>query len=308
MRAFALGLFACATILAQNFEVASVRSSGPLPAGSRERPAGFISGGPGTNDPERISYERVLFRQLLMAAYNVQRDQLKGPDWATTDDIGSDVRFDISAKVPPGTTKEQVSRMLQNLLAERFQLSLHHETAQFSDFSLITQKGGAKFEEATRPPENSERFTPKGGGQIQLTVEKHGFPQLFPGRNMGGRLDGGVVRMRFRDYPIYDLVQQLSMGLSVHLIDRTGLTGRCDFTLEIGLPGNGFPVGMYLITALNPGQPAPLNKNPPSPDQQDAVPVISAAMEKQLGLKLEPTKITIDMLVIDHLEKTPTGN
>lgn len=309
MRALALGLFACATVSAQNFEVASVRASGPLSAGSREYADGLISGGPGTNDPERITYQRVPFRQLLMAAYNVQRDQLKGPGWATTDDPGSDLRFDISAKVPPGATKEQAASMLQNLLVERFQLSLHHETAQFSGFSLVTAKGGAKLKEAMAPPDSSERFTPEGDSRrIQLAVGKDGFPQLFPGRNMGGRFEDGVVRMRFRDYPMYDLAQQLSVGLSAHVIDRTGLTGRYDFTLEIRLPGNGFPVSMYLITALSPGQTAPLNTNPPLPDQQDAVPVISAAMEKQLGLKLEPTKITIDMLVIDHLEKTPTGN
>jgi uncharacterized protein (TIGR03435 family) len=51
-----------------------------------------------------------------------------------------------------------------------------------------------------------------------------------------------------------------------------------------------------------------LNKNGPIPAQQDAVPIISSAMEKQLGLKLEATKVPVDTLVIDHVEKTPTEN
>src|SRR5580692_6854807 len=59
------------------FEVASVRSSGPLPRGMIL--GGRISGGPGTNDPERITYEYVPFRQLVMAAYGVQSYQIKGP-------------------------------------------------------------------------------------------------------------------------------------------------------------------------------------------------------------------------------------
>ena len=44
------------------------------------------------------------------------------------------------------------------------------------------------------------------------------------------------------------------------------------------------------------------------PAEQDGVAIVSAAMEKQLGLKLEATKIAIDTLVIDHVEKTPTDN
>jgi uncharacterized protein (TIGR03435 family) len=49
-------------------------------------------------------------------------------------------------------------------------------------------------------------------------------------------------------------------------------------------------------------------KDPPTPDQEAAVPIISAAMEKQFGLKLEKTKIPLDVLVIDHIEKTPSEN
>src|SRR5437868_12579812 len=98
------------------FEVASVRPSGPVSPGTPQIPGGRIVGGPGTNDPENIRYERLPFQQLIMAAYGVQRDQIKGPNWATTDDIRAAARFDISAKVPPGTTKEQAVTMLQNLL------------------------------------------------------------------------------------------------------------------------------------------------------------------------------------------------
>jgi uncharacterized protein (TIGR03435 family) len=290
------------------FEVASVRPSGPVPPGTPQFPGGRIIGGPGTNDPERVSYERVPFQQLIMAAYGIQRDQIKGPDWATTDDIREAARFDISAKVPPGTTKEQAETMLQNLLADRFQLALHHEIVQFPGYALVVAKGGSKLKETRGTINESERTSAGAGGRVNLETEKDGFPQLFPRMNMGGTFKDGVVRIRFRDYPLFDLSQQVSSALAAHVTDRTGLGGKYDFTLEFTLPENGFMVAMRATLPLSPGQTAPLNKDGPDPGQQDAVPIISSAIEKQLGLKLEATKIPVDTLVIDHVEKTPTEN
>src|SRR5579862_1891132 len=79
---------------APQFEVASVRASGPQstgPAGARQ----LKSGGAGTNDPERLTYTLMPFRYLLMDSYGVQLDQIAGPGWI-------DDRYDIAAKVPLG--------------------------------------------------------------------------------------------------------------------------------------------------------------------------------------------------------------
>jgi len=259
---------------------------------------GRISGGPGTSDPERITYAYVPFQQLVMAAYGVQRYQIRGPDWVTPSDLRGAARFDISVKVPPGSTKEQAATMLQNLLAERFQLTLHHEAAQFSGYALVVAKGGAKLKESRGPVEESERARLGAGGKLNL------------GSNMGGDVNrDGVVRLRFRDYPLFDLTQQVSFALSAHLVDRTGLAGKYDFTLEFAVPEteNGLIVGIQAALPLSPGQTAPLYREP-GPAEQDGVAIVSAAMEKQLGLKLEATKITMDTLVIDQVEKTPTDN
>jgi uncharacterized protein (TIGR03435 family) len=59
---------------------------------------------------------------------------------------------------------------------------------------------------------------------------------------------------------------------------------------------------------LSANQKAPLNRGGPNPDQEDSLPIVSSAMEKQLGLSLEAFKIAVDTLVIDHVEKTPTDN
>ena len=59
---------------------------------------------------------------------------------------------------------------------------------------------------------------------------------------------------------------------------------------------------------LSPGQTAPLNRNGPNEGQKDSVSTVSSAMEKQLGLKLEASRIAVDTLVIDRVERMPTPN
>ena len=290
------------------FEVASVRPSGPAPP-DRPGRGGQAQGGPGTSDPERLTYERVLFRRLLMDAYRVQLDQIKGPDWATADLRDGGAIFDVSAKVPSGATKEQVAIMLQNLLKDRFHLALHHETEQSSGYAVVVAKGGPKLKVSAGPLTESERGQPVTG-RINLQTESDGFPQLFPEHNFGGTFKDGAVRMRFRDYPLFDLVQQFSFALGAHMMDRTGLSGKYDFTLQFTPPENGFIVGMLATLPLASGQTAPTGtaREVPNPGQLDSVPALSSAMEKQLGLKLEGTKIAIDSLVIVHAEKTPSEN
>jgi uncharacterized protein (TIGR03435 family) len=77
----------------------------------------------------------------------------------------------------------------------------------------------------------------------------------------------------------------------VHVVDRTGLTDQYDFKLEAG--------EVVLPNRHAQGTPA---------DPGFAAPSLSTALEKQLGLKLEHRKEPLDIIVIDHIEKTPTDN
>lgn len=178
----------------------------------------------------------------------------------------------------------------------------------FSGYALVTAKGGSKFKETRGPVSNAERANIDATGRVQLAIEKGGFPQVFPGRNMGSKLQNGVIRMRFRDYPISDLEQLLSFLLGVHILDKTGLAGRFDFTLEFSPPENGYMLAIGASMPLSPGEVAPLRKAPPQPFQEDSLPIISAAMEKQLGLKLDRFRIPLDTLVIDRVERVPSPN
>ena len=281
------------------FEVASVRPSGPLPPRGR--------GGMATITPERLTYQYTTMERLLMDAYGVGRGQIKGaPAWATANAVDGAALFDISAKVPPGATPEQIATMLQNLLKVRFKLAVHRERTEVSGYALVTARGGPKLKVSAGPVRESERNqTVKG--PVNLQTQSDGFPELFPEHNAGGTFKNGTVRMRFRDYPMSDLVQQFSFALAVQIVDRTGLSGTYDFTLEFTPPETGSMVGMLATLLLSPGQTAPL-KNGPNPGQVDSLPTISSAMERQLGLKLEGAKMASESLVIDSIEKTPIEN
>ena len=65
---------------------------------------------------------------------------------------------------------------------------------------------------------------------------------------------------------------------------------------------------MKMTMPLAPGRKAPLSGAFQDPNQLDSLRIVSSAMEKQLGLKLEASKVAVDMLVIDYVEKTPTDN
>jgi len=281
------------------FEVASVRL-----AGAARR------GGPASVNPGRVVYERTLFRKLLMDAYGVQLGQIKGPAWTTADAISGGPLFDVVANIPPGATSEQIPTMLQNLLKDRFKLSVHREEAPSLAFAIEVAKQGPKLKKSAGPRLASEYAKLKGGtrGAVQYELDKDGFPNLFPERGFGATFDGSTVRMRFRDYPLVDLVQQFSYMLNVPMIDRTGLTGNYDFTFEFTLPENAGRVGGRAMLPLSPGQLAPRNTAVPTEGEIAAAPNVSSAMEKQLGLKLQGTRLPADLLVIDHVEKTPTDN
>lgn len=258
-----------------NFEVASVKPSPPVSAGQRIY-FGPPHGGPGTPDPGQITWTYAFMKSLLMTAYDVKGYQIVGPAWIT------DQQYDIVAKVPEGATKEQVRSMWQNLLAERFGLRLHHEFREFQVEELVIGKGGPRLKETSDDP----AVLPPGPPML-----KDG-ELLTPG--VVSRVSPGAppkVHTMARAQPISQLTAMLSNQLGHPVLDRTGLTGRYDFTLDYGASGMG------------PG-PAP----PVEADAGDTEPDIAAAVQQQLGLRLLAGKAEINVLIVDKLEKVPVAN
>jgi uncharacterized protein (TIGR03435 family) len=297
---FAAALLACSSAICfgQSFDVASIKPAAP-PSDPHRIMVG-MRGGPGTPDPGQITYSNVTLRNVLMAAYDVKEFQISGPSW-----LGNE-RYDIVAKVPPGTTKEQFRLMLQNLLAERFKMSLHHESKELPMYGLVVAKSGLKMKESAPPPPPTDDGGPKDpgagyGAPPKLVMGKDGMPQMPKGgggRGMMMSMDGGRARMQATGVPIASLVNMLSNQLSRPVVDETGLTGNYDYTLEFAPEG-----GHGLM-----GGPAPGAGAGGGETNDQAGPNLVTAVQEQLGLKLEAKKGQVDLLVIDRAEKSPTEN
>jgi uncharacterized protein (TIGR03435 family) len=152
------------------FEAASVKVAPPATPGVDYR----MRGGPGTEDPGQISYPLTTLYQLMLLAYNVSDDQISGPSW-----IGV-THYSVVAKIPPNTSKDQFRLMLQNLLAERFHLTLHHETKEGAGYELVLAPKGPKMKPS--PPE---------GDDVAAT---NGFPYRAPGQHFALSIGRGLVR------------------------------------------------------------------------------------------------------------------
>jgi uncharacterized protein (TIGR03435 family) len=108
-------------------------------------------------DPGRLTYTNITVRGLIREAYGLKVYPLsRGPDALSTD------RYDVIAKVPPDTPKEQRMLMLQAFLAERFRLVVHREMKELPIYALIAGKSGPKFREV--PDDGSAAEIGSGGG------------------------------------------------------------------------------------------------------------------------------------------------
>ena len=187
------------------FEVASVRPSGPLPPGARGGRGGLVP-----NSPDRLTYERVLFRTLLMDAYGVRRDQIKGPGWATSDAVDGGALFDVSAKVPPGATKAQVGDDAAEPAEGALPVIASPRVSRVIRLCAGGRQGWveAQGKRGASGRNRTERDRSKGQSISRLEGRLSGVVSWAQyGRDVQRR----QVRIRFRDYPLSDLVQQFSL-------------------------------------------------------------------------------------------------
>jgi uncharacterized protein (TIGR03435 family) len=236
-----------------------------------------MRGGPGTPDAGRIIFTNVTLMSVLLRAYDVMPYQATGPDWLSSE------RYDITAKIPTDATKEQFNLMLQRLLASRFHVALHHETKRLQGYELVRGKTEPKLKASTEVgPDVQPTEAPK--------TDANGFPQLSaPGLVLMEDVRGTAVvsLLAARAQPLSALVELLSKEFRLPVTDKTGLTGKFDFTLEFA-----------------PRVPGDL----PSDTPDEAAPNLISAVPQQLALKLEPKKIPVDILIIDSADKIPTEN
>jgi uncharacterized protein (TIGR03435 family) len=190
------------------------------------------------------------------------------PDWARTE------RYDVMAKAPAGSTRAQSRAMMQQMFAERMKFAGHVEQQERSTFALVLARRDGRLGPELKP--STLDCTRPG---LRTAPPQPGT--MGCGSYMtGGMMMGGHMAMA-------QLAQTLG-GLAGGLVnDRTGLDGFYELTLKYA-PRTG------------PG-PAATGTSPDDP------PDVFTALQEQLGLKLQPEKSTVPVLVIDHLER-PTEN
>jgi uncharacterized protein (TIGR03435 family) len=276
------------------FEVATVKPSPPINGFVRIGPRL----GPGTADPSRVSYQYLSLKNLLATAYDVKNFQITGPGWLDSE------QYDVVATVPPGATKEQVNVMLQNLLADRFQLTLHHETKDAVLYELTVGKNGSKLKPFVADSAAPATLPPPGGGP--LPMGKDGIPVVPPGATLMMMSPKGR-RVVARKQSIAGLINVLASELNSPILDKTGLTGAFDYSLEFMPEGGGALPGLPPPPPPPPGVAGPQAPGTTPADNIEA-PTLLAAVQDQLGLKLEKKRGPLDILVIDHAEKVPTEN
>ena len=122
-------------------------------------------------------------------------------------------------------------------------------------------------------------------------------------------MNSGRLRLSGTRQPVSAMTDLLSNQLGRPVVDMTGLTGKYDYTLDF-VPEEGMMKGP--MGALPPPPPPPPGGAGPAPGDNapdnSSGATLFTALQEQLGLKLEPKKGPVEMLVIDHLEKTPTEN
>jgi uncharacterized protein (TIGR03435 family) len=254
---------------AQQFEAASIKP-GPPPDMRGMRVSS--RGGPGSNDPGLFTCENCAIAGLISRAFDIRDYQLSGPDWI------QNTRFNVSAKIPPGVTKEQFRQMLQNLLAERFQMTFHRDKKEMPVLNLVVMKSGAKFKESKPVEVAPDDDAPRPSGPPKK--DTNGFPILPAGKGQSMSISNDRAAVRAGEESMADFAAMLAGQLRQPVIDATGLAGKYDIAM-LWVPGD---------SPDNPG------------------PTIYAALQEQLGLKLESKKGMVEIVVVDHIEKTPTEN
>lgn len=272
-------------------------------------------GGPGTSDPGRITFGRTTLMLLLAKAYGVPADQISGPAWMS--DFAGPNQYTVTATMSPDTTTEQFQLMLQNLLIERFQMKLHHDTRNFPGYELVVASGGPKLQETTQGSDTGApsapampKFNPDGsfnfppGPQTAMTSGKGTLRAQYQARNMSyfaAQLGNMVSRALGND----------PNAAQPRVTDKTGLTAKYDFAIEFDCQGC-----VSLSAAMRANMPLlagrggdELQATQSSADPGSGLPNVFNALEKQLGLKLMKAKdVPLDVVVIDHAEKVPTGD
>jgi uncharacterized protein (TIGR03435 family) len=233
------------------------------------------------NTPDGFVMTNSVLVGLIYYAYGLLNpEQLaQAPSWVSSELYTIEAKMDpsVAASFQKLSRDERIAvrrEMLQALLAERFNLKVHHATRDLPIYSLEIAKNGPRLKEAKANDPN----VVKGPDGSPLTDSM----ELRNGES-GETWIGHAVSTSY-------LVRNLEPVVGRIVLDKTGLTGHYDFSMQFVRDQIALQAGGDSSAASNPGALS-----------------LYTAIEKDLGLKLEAGKAPIDVVVIDHMER-PSGN
>jgi uncharacterized protein (TIGR03435 family) len=178
-------------------------------------------------------------------------------------------RYDVSGRAQTQATWDAHLLMLQRLLVDRFKLSIRREKRTSPAYALIVGRSGSTLTPAADP----NCAAPIPGAKCGGFATRPGF---FDGRRV----------------TVAQVAALLSSRSGRPVLDRTGISGYFDVKLSWTPDSSQLPRGL------------PPDAVPPF---DPAGPSLFAAIQEQLGLRLEPTTADMDHVVIEQIER-PTPN
>lgn len=258
-----------------SFEVASIK---PADASTR---FGF-TGGPGTDSPGQLRFSNYPLISIVKTAFDRTQWEIENLDTVSRD------RYDISAKIPPGVTREQFYVMIQNLLAERFGMVAHKEMREIAVYEFVATKDGPRVTPVEKAPAADAALPPNRLNISTLPKDKDGWP-ILPAEAVG-MFTASVRpygRYMFRAQPMSALWEFLRTAFDRPLVDQTGLTGLYNYDLTVKQGSRG---------------------DTPAERSADLILMMAAGLEGSLGLKQVSAKRPVEVIVIDRINKKPTEN
>jgi len=290
IRCLVPALVAAAAALGQNprpeFEVASIRAT------DQSNPAQVSVGV--HIDGAQVSITYFSLQDYIRAAYRLKLYQVIGPDWIASE------RFDVAAKIPAAATRDQVPEMLQTLLEDRFKLKTHNESKEFPVYALVAAKGGIKLKES--PPDAAgETAEPARAPNVDVTASGSARG-VTVNLGRGSYFSFADNKLEAKKLTMTAFADTLARFMDRPVVDMTGLQGNYDVTLNITQEDY---TAMLIRSALSAGVVLP-------PQALRALEMSSGdsltSALQLVGLKLDARKAPLPVLVVDHVEKTPTAN
>ncbi len=293
------------------FEVASIKPSPEITAelvrSGRLRMGMTIEHG-------RVDISGIPLGAILQAAFRVGQAQISGPDWMNS------ARFDIAAKMPEGAAEDQVPEMLQALFADRFKLTVHRETKDQPAYALVVAKGGIKAKEIPVDAEVPSlipagdksgaplqtQVAPLGGKLIRITRTSDGGGVISGLKSAGIKImpqqDGRGMHLESPKITCAELATLLTELVNRQVVDMTETKSSYQISLDIALEDIVAQAQAQARDGAAAGQAStPTGSANPIGD------AIVAAVQK-IGLRLDSRKVPTEMIIVDHLEKTPSEN